>query len=106
MPKLKTRGQIHDTLTGFDFRTDPAPTRQKAIRLKCIECTNGQNETIRSCQIVDCPLWPYRLGRGCTQDPTGRQVAPRNALQQQTDTKGTTTTPEASESAKCAIGRH
>lgn len=34
----------------------------KAIRAKCIDCTNGQNVEIRECPIVNCPLWEYRMG--------------------------------------------
>lgn len=37
-------------------------TPVKAIRAKCIDCSNGQNNEIRACQIVKCPLWPYRMG--------------------------------------------
>lgn len=34
----------------------------KAIRAKCIDCTNGQNVEIRECPITECPLWEYRMG--------------------------------------------
>lgn len=34
----------------------------KAIRAKCIDCTNGQNLEIRECPIKECPLWEYRMG--------------------------------------------
>jgi hypothetical protein len=34
----------------------------KAIRAKCIDCTNGQNVEIRECPITGCPLWEYRMG--------------------------------------------
>jgi hypothetical protein len=34
----------------------------KAIRAKCIDCTNGQNLEIRECPITECPLWEYRMG--------------------------------------------
>lgn len=34
----------------------------KAIRAKCIDCTNGQNVEIRECPIKECPLWEYRMG--------------------------------------------
>jgi hypothetical protein len=33
----------------------------KAIRAKCIDCTNGQNVEIRECPIKECPLWEYRM---------------------------------------------
>jgi len=35
----------------------------KAIRKKCLDCTCGQYEEIRKCTVVDCALYPYRMGR-------------------------------------------
>ena len=35
----------------------------KAIRKKCLDCTCNQYEEIRYCTAVDCPLYPYRMGR-------------------------------------------
>ena|GEM_PF-2669474 len=71
MPKLKKIGEIHDTLTGFDFRVDPPLTPRKAIRMKCLECCCGSSHAVKSCGIQDCSLWPFRLGRGVNTDPNG-----------------------------------
>lgn len=68
MPRLKTTGKIHDTLTGYDFRADKPLIRSKAIRQKCIECQCGQLAEIRRCQIYDCTLWPWRMGRKLRSD--------------------------------------
>jgi len=35
----------------------------KAIRMKCLDCTCGQVKEIRLCPIINCPLYPYRMGR-------------------------------------------
>ena len=35
----------------------------KAIRKKCLDCTCNQPKEIRLCPIIDCPLYPYRMGR-------------------------------------------
>ena len=35
----------------------------KAIRKKCLECCGNHYSEIRHCQISDCPLYPYRLGK-------------------------------------------
>jgi len=43
----------------------------KAIRAKCLDCTNGQNIEIRLCSITDCPLWEYRMGRRPKKDSEG-----------------------------------
>ncbi len=35
----------------------------KAIRAKCKDCCAGQLAKIRRCQIEECPLHPYRMGK-------------------------------------------
>ena len=40
----------------------PYETPIKAIRKKCLDCTCGQPKEIRLCTIIDCDLFPYRLG--------------------------------------------
>lgn len=34
----------------------------KAIRAKCLDCSNGQQKEVRECSIKKCPLYPYRMG--------------------------------------------
>ncbi len=41
MPKLKTSGKIHATLTGYDFLEDKPLSPRKAMRKKCLECAGG-----------------------------------------------------------------
>lgn len=38
-------------------------TPLKAIRKKCLECSNYQYKEVELCPIKDCPLYPYRLGK-------------------------------------------
>ena len=33
----------------------------KAIRFKCLDCTNWQPKEVKLCKVPDCPLFPYRL---------------------------------------------
>lgn len=35
----------------------------KAIRAKCLECSNYSNSEVRECPIKDCPLHAFRFGR-------------------------------------------
>jgi hypothetical protein len=35
----------------------------KAMRAKCVDCSGGSPLAATECHILDCPLWPYRLGR-------------------------------------------
>ena len=34
----------------------------KAIRKKCIDCCNGQYKEIKNCTVINCALYPYRMG--------------------------------------------
>ena len=38
-------------------------TPLKAIRAKCLDCSNESFGEARSCQVTTCPLYPYRLGK-------------------------------------------
>lgn len=38
-------------------------TPLKAIRKKCLECSNYQYKEVELCPIKDCPLYPYRFGK-------------------------------------------
>lgn len=38
-------------------------TPLKAIRLKCLECSGEDPQMVESCEIADCPLFPYRFGK-------------------------------------------
>jgi len=44
----------------------PRPLR--AIRDNCIDCCAGEQAEVKRCQICDCPLWYYRMGRALKQD--------------------------------------
>lgn len=35
----------------------------KSIREHCIECSSGSKSEVFKCSLVDCPLYPYRLGK-------------------------------------------
>ena len=83
MPKTKTSGEIHDTLTGWDFTKDEPLTPRKAMRLKCLECCCGSAHEVKQCAIRDCTLRTFRMGRGICTDPEGKvvQTAERSAAQ-------------------------
>jgi hypothetical protein len=52
-------GFIHDMTEPRGFITNPL----KAIRANCIDCCGGHPGLVRECQLVGCPLWPFRMGR-------------------------------------------
>lgn len=37
-------------------------TPLKAIRAKCLECSNFQYDEVRLCPCTDCALYEYRMG--------------------------------------------
>ena len=44
-------------------KTSKILTPIKAIRKKCLDCTNGQYDEIRNCSVKKCALYPYRMGK-------------------------------------------
>ena len=38
-------------------------TPVKSNREKCLDCCTGQIKEVRQCTAVDCPLYPYRMGK-------------------------------------------
>lgn len=35
----------------------------KAIRKKCLDCSNHQSKEVRLCTVIKCAIYPYRFGR-------------------------------------------
>ena len=35
----------------------------KAIRAKCLECSNGSTAEVKECPVHRCPLYPFRFGK-------------------------------------------
>lgn len=50
-------------------------TPVKAIRVKCLDCSNGQMKEIRLCPITDCPLYRFRMGKNPNRKGIGRKQA-------------------------------
>lgn len=41
----------------------------KAIRLKCLECSNGSANEVKLCHIESCPLYKFRFGKNPNRQP-------------------------------------
>ena len=41
----------------------------RALRLKCLDCCNGSAQEVRLCTAVDCPSWPFRMGKSPWRKP-------------------------------------
>lgn len=35
----------------------------KAIKAHCLDCCGGSRQEVKACEIADCPLHPFRLGK-------------------------------------------
>jgi hypothetical protein len=44
----------------------------KAIRAKCLDCMGGSSKEVRLCNIPECSLFPYRLGKNPARARKGR----------------------------------
>lgn len=51
-------------------------TPLKAIRLKCLDCSNNQRKEVRLCSVENCSLYPYRLGK----NPRRSQIGGKKAI--------------------------
>lgn len=43
-------------------------TPMKAIRKKCLRCSNDSANEVKNCPIKACPLWEYRHGHRPKKD--------------------------------------
>jgi hypothetical protein len=46
----------------------------KAIQKNCVECMGGSAYEVPLCQILDCHVWPFRLGCGMGSKTYRRRV--------------------------------
>lgn len=49
------------TVVILDVKT---PSMARAIRAKCLNCSGYQRSQVRDSVLTDCPLFPYRFGKG------------------------------------------
>ena len=54
---------------------------QKALRLRCIDCSGASAAAVRACALVRCPAWPFRMGSSPWRVPASEaQLAQARAL--------------------------
>ena len=51
--------------------------RRKAIRERCLNCSAWSTKEVSECKFTECPLYPFREGRG-RQNPEERAKAIRS----------------------------
>ena len=57
-------------------------TPLRAIRAKCVDCSAGSMKEVRECVMLDCPLYPYRLGKSPNRKPRILTDEEREVLRQ------------------------
>ncbi|MGE3230260.1 MAG: hypothetical protein AB7J30_12580 [Hyphomicrobium sp.] len=60
-----------------DRETEPGIRRHKELWRQCFACVGSENERrippeVRDCDVVNCPIWPYRTGRNPHHPQRGR----------------------------------
>jgi hypothetical protein len=63
----------HNILTKDGIR-EKSLTPIKAIRSKCMQCSNFQHSEVARCEIIDCALWVYRFGKNPDRKGIGNTV--------------------------------
>ena len=53
---------------------DPSTRGHKDLRTHCLECS-GDASGVRRCTIINCPLWPYRMGKNPHNPRRGKTPA-------------------------------
>jgi hypothetical protein len=54
-----------------DEPVDPTIICHKDLRRHCLSCAESKVQ-VRFCAVIDCPLWPYRMGRNPHNPQRGR----------------------------------
>lgn len=109
---------------GFDLGRDPramsadelaqlgharvSPLR--ALRLKCLDCCNDSAQEVRLCTAVDCPSWPFRMGRNPRLSPLSAEARAQRADLMRRNRVSALTTPDktqvqtdASDFGRCRV---
>ena len=45
----------------------------RALRLRCIDCSGDSANEVRLCTAVQCPAWPFRMGKNPWRSPVARR---------------------------------
>jgi hypothetical protein len=81
----------------------------RALRLKCFDCCNASAQEVRLCTAVECPSWPFRMGKSTWRAPLDQEeraallarLAPKDAS---APTASQKTGGQTDASPSCGIG--
>lgn len=57
------------TSAELDACGKPRISRGDAIRAKCLDCAGDSPAEVRRCAMVECALWPFRMGTDPYREP-------------------------------------
>jgi len=66
----------------------------RALRLNCLDCCNGSAQEVRLCTAVDCPSWPFRMGKNPWRAPLGAEAHAQRAATMNRNRASALTAPE------------
>lgn len=59
-PKSESTAKVESRIAAAK---DKIKNPVKAIRAKCIDCTGAEPNAVKKCELIDCPLFPFRFGK-------------------------------------------
>ena len=66
----------------------------RALRLKCLDCCNDFAQEVRFCTAVDCPNWPFRMGKNPWRAPLSAEAQAQRAATMNRNRASAMTGPE------------
>ncbi|MBW6496629.1 MAG: hypothetical protein K0B16_19145 [Burkholderiaceae bacterium] len=66
----------------------------RALCLKCLDCCNGSAQEVRLCTAIDCPSWPFRMGKNPWRTPLGAEAHAQRAATMNRNRASALTAPE------------
>ena len=76
----------------------------RALRLKCLDCCDDSAQEVRLCTAVDCPSWPFRMGRNPWRPPLSAEVRTQRAATMTRNRASAVTTPDKTQVQTGASG--
>ena len=66
-----TMDELRRNFPGIARAADHEKSRTSAIKLKCLDCSGMNRESVRSCAVFRCALWPFRPYQDERERPAG-----------------------------------
>ena len=76
----------------------------RALRLKCLDCCNDSAQEVRLCTEVDCPSWPFRMGKNPWLSPLSAEARAQRADLMRRNRVSALTTPDKTQVQTDASG--